>query len=127
MARTRIGTYTPDQRNVEKELFQVEITNSAVSHYSPDDNVKTQITSILVTNTTNQSNRDFTLYLDQDGAIYDDSTTLVYQMELAAGESIELIEYLQNKFMRGAGNFAAEASDINTFTITVMGIETQLE
>lgn len=93
---------------------------TAVSAYSPAASMVTQITRVLVCNTTGASH-DFRIFLDNDGTTYDESTALFFDEALAANTTREIEgDWWMTD---SAGNLAVRTDTNNAFTFTVFGIE----
>ena len=106
----------------EKQLFQArENSTNAVSVYSPAADTNTVVKHLRVVNTSG-GNADLTLYHDDDGTTYDESTAIEWQTTLATGETFEI----DNTFIalnNSSGNLAYKSSVANALTITGWGTE----
>lgn len=105
----------------EKHLAQArENSTSAVSVYSPPANTKTIIKNITVCNQTGATVA-CSIFLDNDGTTYDQSTALVYGRPIYAYDSLILDTYwvMDND----AGNLAYQSDAANALTITLSGAE----
>lgn len=111
---TEIGTILAQSRPADA---------NAVSVYSPPTSIKTEITRILVCNTT-ANTPSFRIFLDNDGTTYDQSTALYYDKAMAANDTtiIEGSLWMTNS----AGNLAVRTSAANELTFTVFGAEYQI-
>jgi len=95
---------------------------NAASIYSPPANSSGLIYQIVIANTTTV-NADFSIYRDNDGTTYDQTTALAYGVTLA-GNSYTLIEFLNGLSLETpSGNLAVQTSVTNALTFTVDGIE----
>jgi len=111
-------------RNV-KELAQVRNNNtSANSALSSTKRQKYVVTSILVCNQTGSS-ATYSIYLDQNGTTYDQTTALFYAVTLAANSTalIEFIGGLPLGTRSAAGNLAVQNGTSNAITFSIYGIE----
>lgn len=105
----------------EKALGQArENSTSAVSVYSPAASTVGVIKQITVCNQSS-SNADFSIYKDNSGTTFDESTTLYGPVQLAKGQSWERETYLV--LDNSAANFAYKSSVANAITITIDGFE----
>ena len=99
-------------------------TSSAVSIYGPADRTKALIFGINIANTTSSS-ATYRLFIDADGTTYDQSTTLAYDVNLAANSQI-LLEYRDGLPIENPGNFAVRVGTNSALTFTVYGLEVTL-
>lgn len=102
-------------------LAQVRPANTtAVSAYSPPASTQTQITRVLVCNTT-ASPHDFRIFIDNDGTTYDESTALFFDEALAANTTREIEGdwWMDNS----SGNLAVRTDTNSAFTFTIFGAE----
>lgn len=108
---------------VGKQLAQVRPgVTSPVSLYSPGANIETQITAIIICNTT-AAVASFSLYHDDDGTTYDADSQLYPAIPVAANDSITLT-FERGYFMNNAaGNLAAQSSVADALNFTVSGLE----
>lgn len=97
-----------------------------VSVYAPKRNVLTEITSIVICNTTAATASSFRICLDADGTTYDETTALFWDEALAASVARLLGEL--GWFMMGAqsGNLAVRSANASALTFSVFGIERQI-
>lgn len=93
---------------------------TAVSIYSPGDGIKTELQTIIVSNTTAGA-LTYRIFHDEDGITYDQSTALFYDVSLAANstDTIEVTLWMVNT----NGSFAVRTSSASGLTFTVYGIE----
>ncbi len=108
-----------------KLLGQARPANTtAVTIYSPPVNVWTEITKVIICNTSGSSAK-FRLFLDDDGTTYDQTTALYYDAVVAADDTIEVPSQGNNGFFMNiaAGNLAVRTDTNNALTFSVFGIE----
>lgn len=110
---------------IVKQLAQVRPSGtSAVNAFKKGARSKIIITSILVANTTNGS-VNYSIYLDNNGTTYDQTTALFYAVALAANSTV-LIEFYNGLAIDGStaqGNMAVQTSSSQALTFTITGIE----
>ena len=106
-----------------KQLGQVRPADAnAASLYSPSANVKTEITGIVVCETSAVAD-SFRIFHDEDGAVYDQTTALFFDEAIAANTT-RLITFERGLWMRNPlGNLAIRAATGNALTFTAYGIE----
>jgi len=101
------------------QLAQERVSGTtAVSIFSPSKRDRYTITSILIANTT-ASSVDFSLFHDEDGSTYDETTALFYDIPLS-GNCTFLYEtdiYMNDP----AGNLGARTATSLALTFTVYG------
>lgn len=99
---------------------------NAASVYSPAADVTTEVTSIVIANTTALA-AAFRLFLDDNGTTYDQTTALYYDHSVAANDSITLPESGVGGWWMAdsTGNLAFRTDTANALTITVFGTEEQ--
>ena len=111
-----------------KQLAQVRPANTtAVSAYSTDPSVRTEILHILICNTT-ASAATFRLFHDEDGSTYDETTALYWDNPINANASVS-IPYEEGQglwLVNSASNFAVRTGTNSALTFTVYGKEHQL-
>lgn len=106
-----------------KELFQAELTITPTSYYTAPANKRAEVKSIMIANSGNQD-RWFSLWVDQDGTTYDDTTILFPEVEVARNSTmiIETPIYLTE-----GANLAIRKEILGAqITVSVYGIETDL-
>ena len=105
----------------EQILGQVRNTTggTAESIYSPGSGETGVIRTIVVCNTT-MSADSFSIFLDNDGTTYDESTALYFDEGIAANETIVISVYLPMN--NSSGNLAVECATTNAVTFTVAGL-----
>ena len=105
----------------EKQLAQArENSTNAVSIYSPAEKITAIIKSVALCNQTG-SNATFSIFVDDNGTTYDESTALYFGEALAANTTREI-----NAFWAmndATGNLAYQSNTANAITITVFGAE----
>jgi len=105
----------------EKQLGQKrENSTNAVSVYSPAAEVTAIISSIRICNNTGSS-RTFSLFVDDDGTTYDESTAIYFNSPLTANETLAIDGFMAMN--NSSGNLAYSSSLANAVTITVFGAE----
>ena len=103
----------------EQVLAQArENSTGAVSVYSPGVKETAVIKAVLLCNTSGSA-ATFRIFIDDDGATYDESTALYYDIPLAAKTTVQIDSYwaMNNE----DGNFAYQSSVANAITITIFG------
>jgi hypothetical protein len=107
------------ERFVKRLLAQSRPSGtSAVSAYSPS--YETVIRSIVVCNQ-GGTTPSFSIYLDDDGTTYDETTALFWSVPLAANETV-IIDAGWD-MTNSAGNLAVQTSIANDVTFTIFGDE----
>jgi hypothetical protein len=104
-----------------KMLGQARLTNTDVySLYSPPDGKQAIIRNIMLCNTS-FSDVTYTLFHDDDGQIYLDSTTLYKNVTILEGATLTLDLHIcmNNK----NGNLAVRCNTPNALTVTAYGME----
>ena len=82
----------------------------------------TRIDTIVIANTTAGS-VNYSVYLDQDGTTYDQSTALFYSVALAANTTA-LIQFDSSFFITDInGRLAIQTSSGNALTFSIFGLE----
>ena len=108
-----------------KQLAQVRPANTtAVSAYSPDPSIKTEVLMIMVCNTTGSS-ATFRLFHDVDGTTYDETTALYWDNSVNANASVQ-ISYEEGSGLwlnNAAGNVAVRSGTGSALTFTLYGKE----
>jgi len=94
-----------------------ENSTSAVSVYQ--SNVGETVQVFLKIANVSAGAADVSVYHDQNGTTYDQSTALVYALELTPGELLELDHIFVNN---PSGHIAYQSSVANALTITVYGV-----
>ena len=105
----------------EKTLGQLRPSDTnAVSIYSPGVGVTAIIKTILIVNTSGAA-ASARLFLDDDGATYDESTTIGWDVPISTFRPEPLTMFLgMDNF---SGNLAVRSSVANALTFTVSGAE----
>lgn len=118
-------TYQPSKESFKtnKQIAQYQMEATAVSVYAPATNVETHIQTITIANTTTV-NKWFSLWIDDDGSTYDDSTIMFHEVDVEPNTTLllEVDIYMNNKL----GNLAVQAETVNNLTITLFGSETDV-
>ena len=105
----------------EKQLGQArENSTNAVSVYSPGVSTTAIISSIRICNNTGSA-RTFSLFLDDDGTTYDESTAIYFNAPLTANQTLAIDGFMAMN--NSSGNLAYSASLAQAVTITVFGAE----
>ena len=97
---------------------------SAVSGYSPPSNFITEITRVLICNTSG-SNATFRLFLDDDGTTYDQTTALFWDKLVLADDVAQFPDGdVSNIFINSSsGNLGIRTSVGNALTFNIFGFE----
>jgi hypothetical protein len=95
-----------------------ENSTNAVSVFSPSSGETHQL-RIKVANTSGASAR-VSIYHDNDGTTYDETTVLVWQAYVSDGQVFELNDIFMSD---SSGNLAYQSSVANALTITVYSIK----
>lgn len=105
----------------EKQFGQLRPANTtAVSIYSPGANITGIVKNIVIANTTATA-ETFRIFLDDNGATYDQTTSLFYDVAIDANSTIQLdVFYPMND---STGNLAIRTSTASALTFTVFGSE----
>ena len=105
----------------EKQLGQARPAGTtAVSIYSPGAGVTAIIRNVTVTNTTGLA-ANFSLYHDDDGTTYDQTTALYYTVRIEKNQTISLTAFMAMN--NSSGNLAVQTDTANALTFTVYGAE----
>tara|TARA_R100000501_G_C2624250_1_gene117508 strand:+ start:1000 stop:1326 length:327 start_codon:yes stop_codon:yes gene_type:complete len=102
---------------VEKQLAQAEGTGTVTSVYSPATGVRAIIKVVTLCNTTS-NDVTFSLYRDDDGTTYDDSTAQFKDAVLGANKTFDKDTFWP--MSQSTGNIAFKGDGI---TITLDGAE----
>lgn len=96
---------------------------SAASLYSPASSVVTNITQVVVVNTSD-SNDVFSLFLDHDGTTYSEATALYWEQALNANTAtvIDSGWWMSDS----SGNLGVQSGTGNAITYTAFGVEYQI-
>lgn len=86
--------------------------------YSPSRLQRTMIRHIFVCNTT-ASNVDFSIYHDNDGTTYDESSALFFESQILANEVVQIETLIA--MGNPDGNLAVKSSVGNALTFTFYG------
>jgi len=106
---------------IKKQLAQArENSTDAVSVYTPPRGLTGVITGIRVCNTTSSPVK-VRIFLDHDGTTYDESTALIYDMEVPANGIISDTDvfHMNNQ----DGHLAYRSETANALTVSVTGYE----
>ena len=109
--------------HVIKQLAQSRPAGTAaVSIYSPGANVEAAF-RILVCNNTNAPAK-YSIFVDDDGTTYDESTALAFEQEIGANETVSFPPSTDKIAMNNeAGNLAVQTDVGDAITFTVNGDE----
>lgn len=103
----------------EKQLGQArENSTNAVSVYSPGASETAVIKSVVLCNNTSAP-LDFSIFCDDDGTTYDESTALFFEEPLPAKSTLQIDTYWPMN--NSAGNIAYQSSVANALSITLFG------
>jgi len=112
-------------RNVEQTILRQlaqrrETVTSAFSLYSPNDGTQVLVKKVYICNTS-ASIALYSLFHDEDGTTYDQSTSLYYDKTIAANqtEALDLDVFMGDS----SGNLAAKTSVTSALTFSVYGEE----
>lgn len=105
----------------EKQLGQSRPSGtSAVSIYSPAADTTWIGKTMLICNTTAGAVA-FSVYHDEDGTTYDQSTALFYTVPLSANETMNVSLFIAGS--NSSGNVAVQTDTANAITFTMYGAE----
>ena len=93
-----------------------------VSIYSPGASVSALIKNIVVSNSSG-SVVNCRIFHDEDGTTYDETTQVVWDMDIPAGSPVFIDVFFG--MINAAGNLAVRSSVANALTFTVYGSEQQ--
>jgi hypothetical protein len=106
-------------RTLTRQLAQSRPgTTGATSAYSPS--YETTVTSVVVCNQ-GGTTPSFSIYLDDDGTTYDETTALFWSVPMTTNETV--IIDCEWHMTNTAGNLAVQTSIANDVTFTVFGNE----
>ena len=107
----------------EKQLGQLRPANTtAASLYSPGADTTTLVTTIIICNSTATA-AAARVFHDNDGTTYDQSTALVYDINIA-GNTTEVVSLGKYVAMdNSSGNLAVRTDTANALTFTAYGVE----
>tara|TARA_Y100001937_G_scaffold63114_1_gene86616 strand:- start:44 stop:391 length:348 start_codon:yes stop_codon:yes gene_type:complete len=89
--------------------------------------IKTEITALFITNTTGTA-ATYSVYHDDDGTTYDQSTALYYQVSLGANETKTFTGNLgEGITLSAGGKLAVQSGTSSALTYTFYGITAQIE
>jgi hypothetical protein len=104
-----------------KQLGQLQPANTtAASIYSPASGINSDVKTLVVTNTTAGAVA-YRVFHDDDGATYDTSTALFYDVSLSANAT-DVIP-INAAMSDSTGNFAVRTDTNNALTFTLYGAE----
>jgi hypothetical protein len=105
----------------EKQLGQVRPANTtAVSIYSPATSTTGIIKNIVICNTSAAAAKA-RLFLDDDGATYDETTALFWDVQIDVESTIQLDGHWGMN--NSSGNLAVRTDIASALTFTVHGVE----
>lgn len=106
---------------VVKQLGQARDNDtSAHSIYSPASGVQATVRLIEICNTTGTA-ANISIFHDDNGTTYDQSTSLMYQQSIPANTTIQKTG--QYGMDDPTGNFAYQQGTANAITVTIYGSE----
>jgi hypothetical protein len=82
--------------------------------------MRTEVTRITVCNTTG-STAKYSVYHDDDGSTFDQSTALYYAVSLAANTTVELMTYGPGLYVAKSGQIAVQTDTGSALTFTLYG------
>lgn len=95
---------------------------TAASLYSPAASVEAAF-RILICNTTAASAK-YSIYLDDDGTTYDETTALAFSQDIGANETISFPPSNDKIVMNNSsGNLAVQTDTADALTFTILGEE----
>lgn len=104
-----------------KTLGQVRPSGiSAIALYSPPPNTDTIVSMIKCCNVSGAT-ASVSVYIDDDGSTFDESTALHFEVELFAGETLEVTGTIT--LNNPSGNIGVQSSVANAITFTAFGDE----
>lgn len=98
---------------------------SAVSVYSPNSGDKAIIKQIIICNTTGSA-AAFSIYLDEDGTTYNETTALYFAHNINANDTIPIVFAEEEGWLPmndAAGNLAVQTDTGSALTFTIIGEE----
>lgn len=102
-------------------LDQSVLGTAPASIYSLPANIdRTEVTKIVVSNPTNQ-NRWFSLWHDDDGSTFDDTTNIRSERVVNGNNYLEIVDIPEIDNI--LANLGAEAQSANTITLSIYGTE----
>ena len=105
----------------EKQLGQSRPSGTvAASIYSPPADTTAIIKTIIIANVGSGS-VDASLFCDDDGTTYDESTAIYWEVSIANGNTTIINTYICMD--DASGNFAIQSSIGNDLTFTIFGVE----
>ena len=112
---------------VSRQLGQIRPNDlNAISIFTPIDFRPNAIIETIIVCNTSVTGAKFSIFHDDNGAIFDETTALFFE-EQSAGRETRIILFsnglaIQGKTSSGpAGNLAVQTSIANAFTFTVYG------
>ena len=81
---------------------------------------KTDITRIVICNTTGATAK-YSIYHDDDGSTFDESTALYFEVDLAANSSIELADFVRYLTLPKDAQIGVKTSVASALTFTLYG------
>lgn len=98
-----------------------QLTTGAVTYYT-SSSVRSRIDKVTLTNPTG-TDRNATIYKVQSGGSASDTTTVVYQKTVLAGQTVEVTE-LEGHWLENDGFIQALASAGSAISLMISGIKT---
>tara|TARA_R110000772_G_scaffold120327_3_gene226508 strand:- start:3446 stop:3775 length:330 start_codon:yes stop_codon:yes gene_type:complete len=88
--------------------------------FSPRTGSQVVLTSIYICNLSS-SKKEYSLYFDNDGTTYDETTALAFETEIQ-GNTTAIVE-IEIPLRNSAGGFAVQTSSANDINFTLFGEE----
>ncbi len=102
-----------------KQLGQVRPpSTTAVSIFSPETNISVSLDNIVICNTTGTDDT-YSIFADNDGATFDESTALAFGISIVANTTV--VFELQMAIGLASGNLGVQSGTANALTFTVHG------
>ncbi len=117
-------TYEAGLQSTPQQLAQNRPANTtAASLYSPADGIVSEITHLVICNTSGASAKA-RVFHDDDGTTYSEVTSLYWDIAVAADTSVEIdvAIYMSNS----SGNLAIRSDTADALTFTAYGLETRI-
>lgn len=110
---------------LDRQLGQVRpVDSTPISIFQPRQYrsglAGAEIISVVIVNTS-ASTANFSMFLDDDGTVYDESTALFWEVPVGASSTIPIDVNL--KMNNSEGNLAVKSSAGNALTFTIFGSE----
>lgn len=99
-------------------LQQLVLTNAATTIFTFDENTRIEIDHIHIANTSNQT-RWFSLWHDNDGTTYDNTTVIFDEVDISGGDTAIITD--QTWMSNFLGSLGGQAQQNNQLTLTIYG------